>query len=95
MLFFVVEGIGVRFRCRGCLLFRWPPKVSQYSGSIPLKLLQTDRFCLTMARPFGAKFDAAGRLQDQAYIKRIDQFLKELIWMARVLRYGRENIPLE
>jgi NAD(P)H-dependent FMN reductase len=40
-------------------------------------------------------FDAAGRLQDQAYIKRIDQFLKELIWMARVLRYGRENIPLE
>ena len=29
-----------------------------------------------------------------AYIKRIDQFLKELIWMAKVLRYGRENDSL-
>ncbi len=40
-------------------------------------------------------FDASGKLLDQAYIKRIDQFLKELIWMAKVLRYGRENISLE
>jgi hypothetical protein len=23
----------------------------------------------------------------------IDKFLNELIWMARVLRYGRESIP--
>ncbi len=38
-------------------------------------------------------FDAAGNLLDQAYVKRMDKFLKELIWMATVLRYGRENIP--
>lgn len=40
-------------------------------------------------------FDASGTLLDQSYIKRIDKFLKELIWMAKVLRYGRENVPLE
>ena len=40
-------------------------------------------------------FDASGKLLDQAYIKRIDKFLKELIWMAKVLRYGRENVPLD
>jgi NAD(P)H-dependent FMN reductase len=40
-------------------------------------------------------FDADGKLLDQSYVKRMDQFLKELIWMAKVLRYGRENISLE
>jgi NAD(P)H-dependent FMN reductase len=40
-------------------------------------------------------FDANGKLLDQAYVKRMDQFLKELVWMAKVLRYGRENISLE
>ena len=40
-------------------------------------------------------FDADGKLLDQAYVKRIDQFLKELLWMAKVLRYGRENVSLE
>lgn len=40
-------------------------------------------------------FDASGTLLDQSYIKRLDKFLKELIWMAKVLRYGRENVPLE
>ena len=30
-----------------------------------------------------------------AYIRRTEKFLSELIWMAKVLRYGRENIPLE
>ncbi|HEX8776181.1 MAG TPA: NAD(P)H-dependent oxidoreductase [Pyrinomonadaceae bacterium] len=39
-------------------------------------------------------FDAGGTLQDQAYVKRMDQFLKELIWMAKVLRYGREQVSL-
>ena len=39
-------------------------------------------------------FDGEGKLLDDAYIKRIDQFLKELIWMAKVLRYGRENVSL-
>jgi hypothetical protein len=27
-------------------------------------------------------------------VKRADQFLKELVWMAKVLRHGRENVPL-
>jgi NAD(P)H-dependent FMN reductase len=39
-------------------------------------------------------FDATGNLLDQAYTRRIDKFLKELIWMARVLRYGRESVSL-
>jgi NAD(P)H-dependent FMN reductase len=40
-------------------------------------------------------FDAEGKLLDQSYIKRIDKFLKELIWMSRVLRYGRESVSLD
>lgn len=40
-------------------------------------------------------FDADGKLLDESYVKRIDKFLKELVWMAKVLRYGRENITLE
>jgi NAD(P)H-dependent FMN reductase len=40
-------------------------------------------------------FDANGELLDQAYVRRTDKFLNELIWMARVLRYGRENIAVE
>lgn len=39
-------------------------------------------------------FDESGKLLDQSYVKRMDKFLKELIWMARVLRYGRENVGL-
>jgi NAD(P)H-dependent FMN reductase len=38
-------------------------------------------------------FDERGKLLDDAFIARTAQFLDELIWMARVLRYGRENIP--
>lgn len=41
----------------------------------------------------GQIFDADGALLDQAYIKRFDKFLKELIWMGKTLRYGREQIP--
>ncbi len=40
-------------------------------------------------------FDTSGKLKDESYLRRIDKFLKELVWMARTLRYGRENIPLE
>ncbi len=39
-------------------------------------------------------FDESGKILDEAYIRRTDKFLKELIWMARTLRHGRENIPL-
>jgi NAD(P)H-dependent FMN reductase len=38
-------------------------------------------------------FNEQGKLLDQSYVRRLDKFLNELIWMARVLRYGRENIP--
>ena len=40
-------------------------------------------------------FDAEGKLLDQSYLRRIDKFLKELTWMARTLRQGREQIPLD
>jgi NAD(P)H-dependent FMN reductase len=40
-------------------------------------------------------FDADGTLRDQAYLRRIDKFLKELIWMAKTLRNGREHIAVE
>ena len=41
------------------------------------------------------QFDQQGNLLDQAFIPRIDKFLKELIWMAQTLRHGREQIPSE
>jgi NAD(P)H-dependent FMN reductase len=40
----------------------------------------------------GTLFDEQGNLLDQNYVRRFDNFLNELIWMARVLRHGRENI---
>jgi len=40
-------------------------------------------------------FSADGALLDDSYIRRIDKFLKELIWMAKTLRQGREQIPLD
>ena len=40
-------------------------------------------------------FDDAGNIKDRAvHEKRMDKFLGELIWMSRVLRYGRENISI-
>ena len=40
----------------------------------------------------GKLFDQQGNLLDENYLRRIDKFLNELIWMARVLRHGRENV---
>jgi NAD(P)H-dependent FMN reductase len=40
----------------------------------------------------GTLFDERGALLDENFVRRVDTFLNELIWMARVLRYGRENI---
>ncbi len=39
------------------------------------------------------KFDKDGNLLDLAYEKRVAGFLDELVWMARSLRWGRENVP--
>jgi NAD(P)H-dependent FMN reductase len=41
----------------------------------------------------GTLFDERGNLVGQNVVRRVDRFLNELIWMARVLRYGRESIP--
>jgi NAD(P)H-dependent FMN reductase len=40
----------------------------------------------------GTLFDERGNLLDENFVRRVDTFLNELIWMARVLRHGRENI---
>jgi NAD(P)H-dependent FMN reductase len=40
-------------------------------------------------------FDGSGKLLDPAFVARANKFLNELIWMARTLRYGRENIALD
>jgi NAD(P)H-dependent FMN reductase len=40
-------------------------------------------------------FDEAGNMKDRAvHEKRMDKFLRELIWMSKVLRYGRESISI-
>ena len=40
-------------------------------------------------------FDEAGNMHDRTtHEKRIDKFLGELIWMSKVLRFGRENISI-
>jgi NAD(P)H-dependent FMN reductase len=38
-------------------------------------------------------FDEQGNLKDEKYVGRLAKFLNELVWMSRVLRYGREKIP--
>ena len=38
-------------------------------------------------------FDATGQLLDPAFDQRAKEFLDELVWMARVLKWGRENVP--
>jgi NAD(P)H-dependent FMN reductase len=39
------------------------------------------------------KFDEQGTLQDATYEKRAKDFLDELVWMSRTLKWGRENLP--
>ena len=43
----------------------------------------------------GKAFDERGALLETAYARRLEKFLKELVWMAKVLRYGRERVALE
>ncbi|MEP6821403.1 MAG: NAD(P)H-dependent oxidoreductase [Chthoniobacterales bacterium] len=38
-------------------------------------------------------FDGDGKLKDEKYVGRAAEFLNELVWMSRVLRHGRDNIP--
>lgn len=39
-----------------------------------------------------AVFSDSGELLESAFIGRVGKFLDELIWMARVLKHGRDNI---
>ncbi len=43
----------------------------------------------------GKVFDDQGRLLDEAFVRRSDKFVRELIWMATVLRYGREQVTID
>ncbi len=38
-------------------------------------------------------FDEQGKLLDNAFDKRVEAFLDELVWMSRVLKWGRANVP--
>ena len=38
-------------------------------------------------------FDPEGKLLEQAFEKRVKDFLDELVWMSRTLKWGRENVP--
>ena len=38
-------------------------------------------------------FDEQGKLLDNAFEKRAAAFLDELVWMSRVLKWGRTNVP--
>ncbi|MEP7149739.1 MAG: NAD(P)H-dependent oxidoreductase [Acidobacteriota bacterium] len=40
-----------------------------------------------------SKFDEKGNLLDEAYEPRVTGFLDELVWMARTLSWGRQNVP--
>lgn len=39
------------------------------------------------------KFDEDGNLTDDSYEDLVKEFLDELVWMSRTLRWGRENVP--
>jgi hypothetical protein len=44
--------------------------------------------------PFVQKtFDGQGNLLDHAFEGRVKDFLDELVWMSRVLKWGRANVP--
>ncbi|HEX5873158.1 MAG TPA: NAD(P)H-dependent oxidoreductase [Pyrinomonadaceae bacterium] len=38
-------------------------------------------------------FDEQGKLLDNAFDNRVSAFLDELVWMSRVLKWGRQNVP--
>ena len=41
----------------------------------------------------GKLFDpGTGKITDPAYVGRVEKFLNELVWMARALRFARENL---
>jgi len=43
----------------------------------------------------GTVFSEDGRLLDDAVVRRSDRFIRELIWMSKALRYGREHVTID
>jgi len=43
----------------------------------------------------GKVFAEDGRLLDEAFIRRSDRFIRELIWMSKVLKYGRQHVTID
>ena len=43
----------------------------------------------------GKVFADDGRLLDEAFVRRSDRFIRELIWMSKVLRDGREHVAID
>src|SRR5438552_1986448 len=43
----------------------------------------------------GKVFAEDGRLLDDAFVRRSDRFIRELIWMSKVLRHGREHVTID
>jgi len=39
-------------------------------------------------------FDQQGKMIEQSYARPIGKFIAELVWMGKVLRYGRQNIAM-
>jgi NAD(P)H-dependent FMN reductase len=39
-------------------------------------------------------FDGDGKILDESYVRRLDKFLGELIWMSKTLRHGREHVSI-
>src|SRR5256885_8928964 len=74
------------------------PDVAPYAFKSPR---QTSIEATEQAQDFRIYFGHAGKLFDptssktsnSAYTHRVEKFLNELVWMSRVLRYARENLP--
>ncbi len=43
----------------------------------------------------GKVFAEDGRLLDEAFVRRSEKFIRELIWMSKVLRLGREQVTID
>ena len=43
----------------------------------------------------GKVFSEDGHLLDEAFVRRSDRFIRELIWMSKTLQYGREHVTID
>lgn len=40
-------------------------------------------------------FSEDGRLLDEAFVRRSDRFIREIIWMSKTLQYGRQHVTID